>query len=559
MSPRDHDAQPSSWAEAVTVGSIAFVLLLGLMAWLDNVHLSTTNGLWKSVNVGDWKADFATAALDPSNYLYYPLMAALCRLLDLLDVHGGRIWQQLAVINVAFGALSVAIVYGLVRRLTNRQAVATLAALVHLGSAGFLSLAVSNEDIVPSYMVILAAMAMASIWFAAPTPRQVAAVAVVFTVGWLMEWRLMFPLLPPLLLALVLSKGTPRRRTALVALFLAVMVAVALLAANRWEGHNGAVGLPDLLWTGKAVGSGWGGFSIDKLGLVIAGMGEYLLGGRNLPAAHLFRAEGAEWAIAFGIEFMLLLSMLLLLWKRRDDGTMRTVAVLFLGTLAAGEVMNGYSQPTDPQMQINVMPWVTIAAALLLAEAAKLTASRHVVILIGTGMALALLAYNVAAFSAERGRDGKIEAALRGLERLSDPARTVYVYSGWETMVTWQYVAWAHRWEGVCDLGPAPRPAPKFKWISLFGPLVHHPSWTNREYVAAIEAELDCAFDKGYRVIAGPVWAKSADQLADWMTSLNARNRGPALRALLDRYRATPLGGPTIDGIEGYREIVRSE
>ena len=541
------------------VGAIAFVLLLCLMVWLDNVHLNTTNGLWKSVNVGDWKADPGTAALDPSNYLYYPLMAALCHLLDLLDVHRGKVWQQLAVISVAFGALAVAIVYWLVRRLTNRRAIAALAALVHLGSAGFLSLAVSNEDIMPSYTVILAAMAMASMWFAAPTPRQVAAVAVVFTVGWLMEWRLMFPLLLPLLLALVVSNGTARRRIALSALFLAVMVAVALLAANRWEGHNGAVGLPDLLWTGKAMDSGWGGFSLDKLGLVVAGMGQYLLGGRNLSAAHLFRAEGIEWAIAFGIELMLLVSMLILLGKKRDDVTMRTAAILFLGTLAAGEVMNGYSQPTDPQMQINVMPWLTIAAALLLAEATKLAGSRHAVMVIGTVVAFAPLAYNVAAFSAQRGRDGKMETALRELERLSDPARTVYVYSGWETMVTWQYVTWAHRWEGVCDLGQAPQKSPRLKWISLFGPLVHHPSWTDRQYVAAIKAELDCAFDKGYRVIAGPVWAKSPDQLADWMTSLNARNRSFALRALLDTYRTTPLGGPTVDGSEGYREIDRRE
>ena len=48
---------------------------------------------------------------------------------------------------------------------------------------------------------------------------------------------------------------------------------------------------------------------------------------------------------------------------------LRAIAVVFLGTLGAGQVLNLYSQPHDPQMQVNVMAWLTVAWALLLAGA----------------------------------------------------------------------------------------------------------------------------------------------------------------------------------------------
>jgi hypothetical protein len=526
------------------------------MAWLDNVHINTTNGLWKSFVVDAWKADFHTGRLDPSNYLYYPLMAALCRLLDFLGIYSGPSWRQLAVINVAFAGVAVALIYSLVRHLTRRREIALVAAIAHLGCAFFLSLAVSNEDIMPSYTIVLAAMVLASMWFPTPSARQVAIVATTFAIGWLVEWRLMFPALPPFLMALAFSSGSIRRRAGLAVLFLAAMVGTALIVVMLAQGHLGAVGLPGVLWTGKGIDSGWAGFSIDKLLLVAVGMGEYWLGGANVSAAHLFTSTGAEWASAFTVQILLLVSAGLLLWRKRYEPRFRTAAIIFLGTLAGGEVMNAYSQPSDPQMQINVMPWMTLAMALLLAPLFRLQRSRRIFAIVVALLILPLV-YNVRVFGALRGRDGQMQAAVRQLEELTDPARTVFVYASFESMVTWQYALWTHRWEGVCDLGRAPQPIPKFKWIGLFGPLIHHPALTDEEYLSAIKAQLDCAFDKGYRVVAGPVWTMSVAQLADSMTTLNARNRASGLHTLLQTYHAKPIGGPIVDGSGGYSEITR--
>jgi len=532
------------------------------MVWLDNVHINTTNGLWKSVDINDWKADFHGTRLDSSNYLYFPVMAALCRLLDWLGVYSDQTWKQMAVVSAVFAGVAVASVFALIRNLTGQFYAAAAAAIFHLGCAFFLSLAVSNEDIMPSYTLVLVAMVLAAVWFNAPSAARVASVSAIFTLGWLTEWRLIFPALPPLILALALSPGSIRRRAGLIFWFLLVMVAVAFLVVKCTEGHPGAVGLPGVLWTGKGVGTGWGGFSLEKLNLLPAGMGEYLLGGANLSVARLTGPLGREWSRAFAFELVLLVAVSLLLWRRRNEAKMRAAAIVFLGALAAGEIMNAYSQPSDPQMQLNVMPWLTLAVGLLLADILR---SRyfHRATIPALALSILPLAYNVHVFAATRGRDGQMTAAIQQIENLTDRTRTVFVYTGFEGIVTWQYALWLRHGQrpriwglGLCELGAAPQVQPEFKWFALFAPLIYHPELTNEEYLSAIKTELDCAFDKGYRVVAGPVWADSTEQLADAMTELNARNRAPALHAMFQSYHAAPIG-PRIDNEGVYLEISR--
>jgi hypothetical protein len=547
-----HERKHAAAIEAVAVGVVTIVLALCLMRWLDNVHINTMNGLWKSLVVDEWKKNFSTASLDPSNYLYYPLLSALCRLLDWLGIQAGATWRQMAVVNTVFAGVAVASVYALVRSLTGRRDAALVAAIFHLGSAFFLSLAVSNEDIMPSYTLVLLAMVMAARWFSAPRPIHVVATAAVFTLGWLLEWRLIFPTLPPLLLALALSSGSIRRRAGLVVLFLLTMTAVTYLAVFCTRNHAGAVGLAALLWTGKGISTGWAGFSIGKLMLVPEGMGEYWLGGANATAAYM----DAEWLGAFAFELLLLVTAGWFFWRHRREPRLRSAAVVFMGTLVAGEVMNAYSQPSDPQMQINVMAWMSLAVGLLAARVLEAPAARKVAA-IAIVLTVLPLAYNIRAFGRSRGFDSTMTSGLHDLERLTDPARTVFVYMGFEAMVTWQSAMWTHRPPGVCDLGRAPQAVPKFKWIGLFPPIIAKPSMTDEAFLGALKTELDCAFDKGYRVIAGPVWEMPTGQLAGFMTSINAQARAPALRSFLDKYQARPIGGPILDGVGSYFEIVR--
>jgi hypothetical protein len=533
------------------LGAVSLALMLGIIVWMDNVHFGTLNGLFKSIDIDSWKTDWRTAKLDPSNYLYYPFYALLGHGLDAVGIFTGRTWKQMAALNSVFAALNVVVMSCLIRILTGRRDAAFVAALFHLGSGFFLELATSNEDIMPGYTLVFAAMAAAAVWFTAPTHRQVVIVSALFTVGWLLEWRLMFPALPPLLLALVLSDHSIRRKALQVVVFLLAMTAIALVAANRWEGHPGAVGLPGLFWTGKGIATGWAGFSWEKMLLMLSACGEYVLGGWTIGSIAEFRARLWEWLIPVVLQAALLVAVFVVAWRRRFETRWRAVAIIFLGTLAGGQLMNAYSQPQDPQMQINVMVWLPVAVGLL---AGHLLAggSRRLAWALFV-LAAVPLVYNIAAFGRLRGLDSERQGRIAALERQVDPARTALVYTGFEDEFAWNFALWQGRWQfDFCVLGPAPVASPKFKWISFLFPALYWPAETPEQHVARVKAHLDCAFDKGYRVIAGEAWQATQAELADRFLIIGGQHRVPLLYSFMHQtYSSTPLAGMP-EGVRYY-------
>ena len=131
-----------------------------------------------------------------------------------------------------------------------------------------------------------------------------------------MEWRLMFPTLPAMLVALWLCEERLARRLGWIALFLAGMVATAAVVAWAWRGHEGAVGPIDLLWTGKAVRSVWAGFTWAKVGYLWDGMVAYLLGAGvaaipGIPGWDIWRYIATVWMLAVAAV------ALPLLWRAR--------------------------------------------------------------------------------------------------------------------------------------------------------------------------------------------------------------------------------------------------
>ena len=88
-------------------------MLCSLIGWLQNVHIITANGMYKSIQAEPWIADFRHARLDPSNYLYFPLYGALGQLLDALGILRGVAWKQFAYLNAFWASLAIVVVYRL--------------------------------------------------------------------------------------------------------------------------------------------------------------------------------------------------------------------------------------------------------------------------------------------------------------------------------------------------------------------------------------------------------------------------------------------------------------
>ena len=534
---------------------LSLLVLVGLIDWLQNVHIITANGMYKSIQAEPWIADPAHARLDPSNYLYFPLYGALARGLDALGILRGVPWKQFAYLNALWASLAIVFVYAFVYRVTASTWAATLAACFHFGCGFFLLLAVISEDIMPGYTLVLGAMVLAGLWFDRPSHRRVALVGALFTLGWLIEWRLMFPTLPALILALALSEGRPTRRLALIGTLMLSILAVSGIVELLWEGHNGAMGLHDILWTGKGVTTGWAGLSADKAWMMLSGIGNYFLivGGWVDPLSAK-RAVG-PLIVSVLLQAAILVASLVVLWPRRADRRLRAIAIVFLGTLAAGQVLNFYAQPQDPQMQINVMPWLTVAWGLVLGT--LVARSRATMVLLAL-LSLTPLAWNVSQFARFRGGDTVALKAAASLEQRFPPASTVFVYWGFEPITMWQYALWSRTWDwdGTATIGPAPSADPKFKWIAIDAGAIRHPDWTAEQHAASIKRDIDQALDRGYKVAVSDVWSWSPDELAGQLSGLSAAGRATAIYSMLhDNYEAQPTFSDPVAGT--YYELHR--
>jgi len=506
-------------------------LLVALVLYIDDPQALTSNGVFKAVTIKRWIASPANGELDHSNYLYYPFMATLCYALDLVGVLPGDPRHQLPIINAFFASICLCIVYLLVRAITGSRPVAWVAALFHLASAFFLNLAISNEDILPSYTLLLASMALASVWFVEPTKRRVAIVSIVFTLAWLFEWRLMFPTLPGLLLALAIGPGTIWERSGRILLFLVVMVGLAEIAMLLWGPQNNNAGrVIDLLWTGKGMGEGWAGFSQVKISLLWAGIAQYLVRGANIGAPSIVSLLWVELLIVALIIAAIAALALALLWRNRSAMGPRILVAIFGVTFAAGEAMNLYSQPQDPQMQINVMAWLTVGWALIVAEGIRwrplpgLSAA--------TAAAAALLVFNLSLMPAT-GNDSAWRHSLDRIERDTDLSRTVFLLFGFEPAVSEKFYQWDGDWDYFEKLGPAPAARPKFKLLAVVSGPVHRPKATGPELAAELQRQIERTMNLGYDVLANSVWDASEIVLADAMSTIADADKAKAIHRML--------------------------
>lgn len=528
----------STLADLVLLIAGGSALLIAIILWFDNAQGGLTgNGVFKSLELKPWVTDPATAPLYPANYLFYPLYGALCRLLDVLGVFAGDPRRQMTILNAVSCGLCLGVVYLLVRAITSDRTVALLAALFHLASSFVMFLAIVNEDIMPSYTVLLAAMALGSVWLARPTAVRVMAVSVLFSLAWLMEWRLMFPTLPAMLAALWLCEGRPMRRLGWIALFLVGMVATATVVAWAWQGHDKAVGPFELIWTGKAVRSVWAGFTWPKVGYLWDGMVAYLLGAGvaaipGIPGWDIWRYPATIWMLAVAA---VALPALLRRWREPQA---RALAAIFGVTFVAGAVFNLYSQPQDPQMQINVMAWLTVGWALVLVAARNRWGGRGLAVL--AGLTVTLFAYNVWSLAPLRGLDSAWQRAIERLEREADPSRTVWLMHDFDWSMVYGSLHWGTAEPGTTTLGPAPQKEPKFKWIGFTGQVLRHPDWSDQRQVDDLRQQIDRALALGYQVLVVRLWVMDLPQLevATGMVASSARLE--ALRRLLhEDYVAT--------------------
>jgi len=225
------------------------------------------------------------------------------------------------------------------------------------------------------------------------------------------------------------------------------------------------------------------------------------------------------------------------------DRAWRTSGIILLSMLPLGQLFNVYTQPHEPQVQINVMLILPVAWAA--ASTYRIVSfGRHAVLrgLVIGGLSVLPLWFNMHEFSKLRGMDSKYLKYVEEMESRFPPEKTVFVEFSNDGTIPWRAVQWDFDTSNQEFRMPAPQPIPKYKFIILSEEATQSKSRTPEQSVARVKGSIDTALDSGYTVIACCGWEWKAEKMVDAFSSISDPAKPLALHKMLhDNYDGTPV------------------
>lgn len=347
-------------------------ILMIVIFCLDNTTITTTNGLYKSLNIKAWQS-LSSFPTDNGGYLYAPLMALLTKLIPdwAVNFYGNispfLIWRKMVLVHSVFGAASSAVIFLLSRCLNNKTTLSILIALAHAVFSFVLINSINTEDIMPGYFFFVFGFYMFILGIQNPLKHRIfftlTTLSTVSTI--FLHWTLFPPaaLSYTVLLLFLMKKDTKYIRIGLeqICLFLGILIFASLIGRLLQSLLN--VGTPPTFWglllPSKAGGS-WTGFFWQKLECLYLGMGRYFFSRVNdnvFPSTLIERFSiTLGWFLILG---SILTMVRIVLHKYSHQLTL--VALFGISILFFGELQNLYGSPQDPQFQLQPMLITTLA------------------------------------------------------------------------------------------------------------------------------------------------------------------------------------------------------
>ena len=266
----------AEWAQMAVVVALSVICFAAVVTFYDNSHRGTTNGLWKSIDVEPWVSVASARQTQPANLVYFPMVGSMVRL---LPAELGPVWKRMVWVNVLFAALALAFTYLAALRLFQARAPAVFVVAVQAACGFFLLLATINEDIMPAYACLTAAVAWAVLMARRQTAVSLLVMAQLAALTWLFHSSLQLPTVGALLASIVVGDAPLRVRARRALWFMAGLLPLPVLAARM-----GGLSWTDGLWTSKGLDSGYSGFAANKIVLMWHAMAQFVAGGQNEPS-----------------------------------------------------------------------------------------------------------------------------------------------------------------------------------------------------------------------------------------------------------------------------------
>jgi hypothetical protein len=481
------------------------IVYVALIVKIDNTNLQTTNGLWKTPAVYNWEHKIS-APVDTGGFLYFPTYGYLSRLIpDALVSYGAHgdvvTYRKLAILNALFGAFASGMVFLLALRITGSIAVSLLVFLAHASSAFVLLNSLNSEDVIPAYAFFVVTTVLALEYWITRRLLFLILAAPFLALVTLFHWTLMIPGAAAIASAqiydMVRHKTRPWPGAAFVLIFVGVIkVCLVMISARTSQVFT----VWQTIYPSKASGAGgWVGLRWEKVPYALVGMGNYFSGGANVGDYHSFLSAYPKTMLFSYIYFIPTgLACVWALWSGSVKSRVKQMALFGVTLFFIGELEHFYSQPQDPQSQIQPMFITVIGLTILLClliNSKAAGAFRWV----GVGL-LALFALNGAvnlrAMLLTQGADSQSVRAVEQFAQLFSPNNTVIVTQGFEGFNTWLDVELYHG-DNEQYLS---------RDIELANAFTTHAGITGSEAANLTKKRIDKALDDGYRVVADAIW-----------------------------------------------------
>jgi hypothetical protein len=515
---------PHCWI-AVIAGLLVTLAYLSFIVSTDNTNLGTTNGLWKTPQVSAWEHGTG-APVDNGGFLYFPTYGTLARWIPDSWVEYGTpsrvvTFRKMAILNGIFGGVASALVFGLSFRFTRSNAAAVVVTLAHAGSAFVLLNSVNSEDIIPAYTFFIGASVCFFEYLESARLWQMVLASVLMALATLFHWTVMAPALAAFgcVLLIVMTRQKSYLWLSVLWLFL-FACAVQLLLLMVFPRLHIPVWAALLPTKGTNAG-GWVGLSSEKIKYLIIGVGNYFSGGYN-EANYVSGLQGGH--LRYVVISWLFLALtgsactIAILGKTTARGP-KLLAIFALALWFAGEAGAIYSQPQDPQMQIEPMFCGLVGLILI----GRWTVARgRLVHCIGLGLiatvALANTLMNGHLLRLYRGGDSQLLTEMFTFEAQFPYKETAVVCQGFEGYNTWRDVI---LWQGDA--------ATYFsRTFEIAGPFTRTRGITGAAAASQLGEEIDRALANGLRVIAGALWTQTSDDFAASMTTITSEGEARA-------------------------------
>ena len=298
-----------------------------------------------------------------------------------------------------------------------------------------------------------------------------------------------------------------------------------------------------VVYPGKADAAGWVGFFGEKGWNLLVGMGNYFAGGNNLTdykTAFLNASIVHLMTLSWVLLALALIASTFVLVRRPAASGPPLLAVFGIALFLAGEAGAVYSQPQDPQMQIEPMFVVIAGIIVLLGRGFRLTAGFWRPGLAGTLAVVGVAngAWNVHLMEAGSGRDSRAVSAIAEMDRLFPRDTTVIVWHGFEGWGSWQYVLlWRDDSEGYLKSN-----------VHLARAFTMNRGITGQQAAAITIARIDAELASGHRVVAAALWPHPSEDFVGAFTTVTTEADARTYISLLKAHYRTGQRWETQNG-----------